>query len=45
MSTHNIRFHGEIRKIFRGWGKQNALSGAMCKFIIMVLSELIGIRH
>ena len=29
MSTHNIHFHGEIRKNIKNFGLKNALSGTM----------------
>ena len=40
MSTHNICFHGEIRKISYFLAEKNALSGAMCLLGCSLCQEL-----
>ena len=37
MSTHNICFHGEIRKISAFSDEKNALSVAMCSFWVALM--------
>ena len=48
MSTHNICFHGEIRKIsiIFGCKKENVLSRAMTlMYLDYLLSELLADKH